>query len=247
MLLSFTHGAGVSRNLAGPFAAVCQIYYEDGGITHNVAPVNVLPHLVTAAFGLALGCVMYSYNMTATLGGSDDLGLLPSGVVVKRGASAVHHLSNLWPAGLSPAAGRHDCSSRQLQQELPSLEACSHRWVPPLQPASGSAAATWVTSSDRQCTCAEPSLAAGVHFAKLTPSRSVAVLLSAAAVRLISIKVHIPDAVMQTVVSLRGAWSMSSVPLVWSPACHVVALLALTEIHCFLCGPGSPHVCMFVA
>ena len=73
MLLSFTHGAAVSRHLAGPFAAVCHIYYQDGGITQNVAPVNVLPHLVTAAFGLALGCVMYSYNMTATLGGSDVL------------------------------------------------------------------------------------------------------------------------------------------------------------------------------
>ena len=43
--------------------------------------------------------------------------------------------------------------------------------------------------------------ATGVHFAKLTPSRSMAVLLSAAAVRLIAIKIQIPDAVMQAVVS----------------------------------------------
>ena len=74
MLLSFTHGAAVSRYIAGPFAAVCQIYSEmGGGIAENLAPVNVLPHLLTAAFGLALGCVMYSYNMTATLGGSGVL------------------------------------------------------------------------------------------------------------------------------------------------------------------------------
>ena len=72
-MLSFTHGAAVSRYLAGPFAAVCKLYNEDGGITENLAPVNVLPHLVTASFGLALGCVMYSYNMTATLGGSNVL------------------------------------------------------------------------------------------------------------------------------------------------------------------------------
>ena len=64
-------------------------------------------------------------------------------------------------------------------------------------------------SPDRQCTCAKLSLAAGVHFAKLTPTRSFAVLLSAAAVRLISLKSQIPDTVMQTVVCIHAACLIS--------------------------------------
>ena len=57
--------------------------------------------------------------------------------------------------------------------------------------------------------CAKLSLAAGVHFAKLTPTRSFAVLLSAAAVRLISLKSQIPDTVMQTVVCIHAACLIS--------------------------------------
>lgn len=99
-------------------------------------------------------------------------------------------------------------------------------------------------SPDRQCTCAKLSLAAGVHFAKLTPTRSFAVLLSAAAVRLISLKSQIPDTVMQTVVCIHAACLISfAIMYKILPS----GLNTCRDGGYFMCGSGSPHVCMIIS